>query len=611
MAYTKKIEANQSDSHQTSPAYLLTFLRWANRDTENFSDADFLELREPLLVINDCVNLSVSSSKKTHTHQLSMVMLGGDINYSTAVAPGDFVMVNMLDDTAKLFGKGKGPNDAEASSLYVRARAKEPINKSHDGFKGLFKIQSVRRNIQTNPSTGSKIVIYQIQAASFTELNQVVYFNPYLFDPAEVSNLSNVLNTSAPKEYAKLVDKQLGTIDQNFKRLVEFFIGEKNISEVPQKSEVVRNHNRSFFVPPPIAGLMGIRAAQPRIKDLFRYYVGIEKYNTSANQTETQGLNPRVTRDGSFYDSINPPTGISPIQAEPWAQVTVYSILQQYTNSLVNEFFTTFKLTPEGYVMPCLVLRQKPFTSDKFKKENLTIQTTPFLDLPRWRLDPNIIHALSMGRDESARINFVHIVGKTRFVDLKDFAAQQESKKEYKFDESDILRNGLRPLITGCDFDFPSDQSKQQYSGVWNKLMFDWLSNGHLKENGTVQTVGIAEPISVGDNCQIENTVYHIESVQHVMSIDAEGRVKFESTLQLSYGVDSRSDRVSYNPIYPEMQYTDTYSYRKDNWKSGSKIMPGFSDTQDIINRANGEEVEETKEKAFSIIPKNILGEDK
>jgi hypothetical protein len=194
---------------------------------------------------------------------------------------------------------------------------------------------------------------------------------------------------------------------------------------------------------------------------------------------------------------------------------------------------------------------------------------------------------------------------------MKDFVANQESKKEYQHDDNDIMRNGLRPLITGCDFDFPSDQSKSQMSGVWNKLMFDWLSNGHLKENGTVQTVGIEDPISIGDNCQIDNTVYHIESISHVMQISSEGNVKFDSTLQLSYGVDSRKDRSNYNPIYPEMEYTDAYTYRKSNWNSGNKIMPGFSDSQDIAGRTNGEEVEETKEKAFSVTPKNTIKDDK
>jgi hypothetical protein len=612
MAYIKQIKSNQPDSHQTSPCYLLTFLRWSNRDTTNFSDDDFIALREPLLVINDCVNLTVSSSKKSHIHQANMVMLGGDINYSTALAPGDFVLVNMLDDTEKLFGKGRGPNNALNTSLYSRASNKQAINKANDGFKGLFKIQSVRRNIQVNSSSGTKIVVYQIQSSSFTELNQVVYFNPNLFDPKEMENIGGILNAVAPKEYASLImDKKLSTIDKNFKRLVEFFIGESNIANVPQKKEVVRNHNKSFYIPPPVANLLGISAPKPRIKDIFRYYVGIEQYSTGQNQTISQGLNPKTTRSGSFYDSKVPPTGVTPIQAEPWAQVTTYSILQQYTNSLINEFFTTFKLTPEGDIMPCLILRQKPFTSEKFKKDNSSITVTPFLDLPRWKLSPDIIYSISMGRDEVARINFVHIIGKTRFVDMKDFVANQESKKEYQHDDNDIMRNGLRPLITGCDFDFPSDQSKSQMSGVWNKLMFDWLSNGHLKENGTVQTVGIEDPISIGDNCQIDNTVYHIESISHVMQISSEGNVKFDSTLQLSYGVDSRKDRSNYNPIYPEMEYTDAYTYRKSNWNSGNKIMPGFSDSQDIAGRTNGEEVEETKEKAFSVTPKNTIKDDK
>jgi hypothetical protein len=91
-----------------------------------------------------------------------------------------------------------------------------------------------------------------------------------------------------------------------------------------------------------------------------------------------------------------------------------------------------------------------------------------------------------------------------------------------------------------------------------------------------------------------------------MMQINAVGQKSFETTLKLSYGVDTREDRVGYNPIYPEMQHTDTYSYRKDNYNNGDGTMSGFSDSQDIAGRSNGEEVKETKQRAFSKIPKTL-----
>lgn len=613
MAFIKKLEANQKDSHQTSPAYMLTFLRWSNRDTANFSDTSFTETREPLIVISDCVGLNVVSNKSSHIHQSTMVMLGGDINYSTAVAPGDFVFINMLDSDDHLFGAGKGPNNADADSLYVRATNSKYINGSHDGFKGVFKVQSVRKILQVNPD-GPKTLHYQISAAAFTEFNQVVYFNPYIaFENAQDQDRATaVLNKNATKEWSSKtkVKNNLGSI---FTSLIGFLIGEGFDKNYTPQKEVVKNHNKNFLMPAKSASLLGIRStgSKPTVAAMFfNYFVGIQKYTSAKGVDLNIGLNPEYTTDGTYFKSKEQPPGVTILQAEPWAQVTAWSILNQYSNSLLNEMYTSFKLTPDNRVMPCVVFRQKPFTSSNFKKK-YSNSTTEFLSLPRWKINPNIITTLSMGRDEVARINFVHVVTKTRYNDIQDQAAQQASIKSFRLDEQDIMRNGLRPFISSSDFDFPTDANKTNNAIPWNNLIYDWLTNGHLKENGTVQTVGIEEPIAVGDNCQIDNTVYHIESVTHSMQIDANGSKKFDTTLKLSYGVDARESRKDYNPIYPEMEYTDAESYRKDNYNNGDKSLPGFSDSQDIAGRPDGEEIRKTKEKAFSVIPKNTIKDDK
>lgn len=608
MAYIEPIEPNSSDSHQTSPTYMLTFLRWANRDTANFSDAEFLDLREPLVVINDCISLNVSSSKSSHTHTANMVLLAGDLNYSTALAPGDYVFINMLNDEKELFGDGGTPESPKRDCLYDRASNLKSINRSKDGFKGVFKIQSVRRNLHVDPQSGVKTYFFQIQAAAFTEFNQVVYFNPLLFDKGETKGAFATLNIGASDEWNSAVDKQQYTVDIVIRKLIGFLIGQGfDKKYIPQKTAVTRNHNRNFLIPSAVGALLGISASAKILTaaDMFNYYLGIESYNKSGAKNMAEGLNPSGARDGHFIQS-KPLSGTALLLPEPWSQVTAWSILQQYSNSLINEMYTTFKMTPEGSVRPCLVLRQKPFTSSNFAKKHAGINKTDFLSLPRWKISTKLIESVSLGRDEAARINFVHIVGKAKHVDAKSQVAQQASLNSFKIDEDDVKRNGLKPIITSCDFDFktgaPGDVG---LSPIWNALYFDWVSNGHLKENGTIVCTGITKPIPVGDNLQLENTVYHIESVGHSMSIDQRtGSKTFKTTLQLSFGVDAREDRKNYNPIYAEMQYTDSYSNRVNNHSSG--ILPGFSDAQDIAGRVNGEEIQETKEKAFSIAPKKI-----
>lgn len=609
MAYIKEINENVlGDSHQTSPCYLLTFLRWANRDTANFDEAEFLKLREPMRVVNDCIGLSVSSSKASHIHTAQMILLAGDINYSTAVAPGDFVMINMLDDNEVLFGKDGTATQPGPSSLYTRAGAAQAINHAHDGFKGCFKIQSVTRNIQVNPQSGQKMYSFQIAASAFTEFNQVMYFDPNQRDSGEDAGNLVAINFAASEEWNEAVNKKTNAVDDIFKVLIELLLGKGFNSIYPQKPALTRNFNQNFLIPPAVCSLMGIKAGlTPKAADLFNYYVGIQQY--ASGGTETKGLNPsNAQRSGHFIDSAQGKlSGAILLQGEPFGQVTAWSILQQYSNSLINEMYTTYKLTPEGNIMPCVVYRQKPFTSTNFVVNfgGAGIANTKFLSLPRWKISTMLIESISLGRHDQARINFVHIVGKVRELDMQAAMTAQHSLGTHQYDTKDIKRNGLRPIITSCDFDFPRDGvTKPENSVVWNKLYADWVFNGHLKENGTISCAGIHDPICVGDNLQLENTVYHIESISHNMGVDANGRKHFKTNLSLSFGVDIRTEGA-YIPVYPEMEHTDSYTNRKAKVKSG--ILPGLSDAQDIKGRVAGEEINETDQQAFSLPSKSVI----
>ncbi|GAJ19225.1 unnamed protein product, partial [marine sediment metagenome] len=118
------------DSHQTSPGYLLTFLRWSNRDVFNYTDIDSLDTRKPLIVYNDAIQVVVTNTKTELSPTMTAVLKGGDINYSTAINPGDFVLVNMLNW------------QTDADRVGAKADSGRAINKLGDGFKGLFRIQN-------------------------------------------------------------------------------------------------------------------------------------------------------------------------------------------------------------------------------------------------------------------------------------------------------------------------------------------------------------------------------------------------------------------------------------------------------------------------------------
>ncbi|HEY5234950.1 MAG TPA: hypothetical protein VIJ14_02130, partial [Rhabdochlamydiaceae bacterium] len=96
--------------HVTSPSWVLTFVRWKYRDTyrvneainshpnQNISALNLLKSTlDPLVVINDCISVSTTCNKNSFMPTMEATLLQTDVNYLTAVAPGDFVLINMVN----------------------------------------------------------------------------------------------------------------------------------------------------------------------------------------------------------------------------------------------------------------------------------------------------------------------------------------------------------------------------------------------------------------------------------------------------------------------------------------------------------------------------------
>ena len=116
-AFVKEIKMNSYDSHQTSPGMMLTCLRWGVRDTVNYP-GDPLGTRDPMIVYNDMITCTVANTKVGLTPQLNVELKAGDINYATALHPGDFVILNMVNDNHKI-SKGNSSDNT------LRSRASQ------------------------------------------------------------------------------------------------------------------------------------------------------------------------------------------------------------------------------------------------------------------------------------------------------------------------------------------------------------------------------------------------------------------------------------------------------------------------------------------------------
>lgn len=575
--------------HQTSPAWVLTFIRWENRDTfRNAGEA--MAVRKPMVVINDCVSVTVTQSKRSHTPSMSALLRPGDINYSTAVAPGDFVLVNMLDW------------HEYANRVAERAARGEPINKEHDGFKGIFKVQSVRMTLGINPENGVKQMMYQIQAFGMTELNNTIYFNDQVIPTEQRGNPILFFERIGAAINSLILEKGQNNVQDMIKVLISLCLGSgpSELGRTDKGGNVV-SPNSIFLIPPLVGRLLGTTAS--RAMDIYRFIFGVQRFSGSPNSALDIGLNPSniASFNSPFYETDTKCTGTTMIMPEYWNQVTAWGLISQYANLPINELFTCFKLTLEGTVMPTVVFRQIPFTTESFNGPGVT----RFLNLPRWEIDPAMIYDFNIGRDESARINFVLVFGRNNIgQNISALMADQLMQGNFAIDADDIKRNGLRPWIISSNFDFPTESSKSLTKApFWAKLLADSLFGGHLKLNGTIRCAGIQEPIAPGDNLQLGDVVYHIESVTHSASVGPGGAKKFETILELSNGVDARSSEKAL--VYGQMRNVDVQDELKEDYKKKA-IMPGISDTQFSFARGpDGDSKVNIERSGFGPIPRS------
>lgn len=593
-AFTKFISPNGSDKsegnlvNQSSPTWVLTFIRWDVRDTlRAVSGAglskEIFQVRDPLVVENDCIQVSVNVSKGTLTPSMSATLLETDTNYATSLSPGDFVFVNMLN----------WEKDARRVASIAKNKTPGAINGPNDGFKGVFKVQGVRKIISIDPNTGTKMVAYKINGFGFTEFNNMIYYNPYLRREDQGSDRDALLfATNIQADYRQLVNPDHAPLCQDIiKFLIQSFVGVGvNDRGALSAAGSPITANTHFYIPAQVGQLLGVKGVKAA-KDVYNYLFGLQNYSGAQSQNLAAGMNPSNLSAPSsrFFYTKKPVDGQTALKAEYWNQVNAWSIINQYVNQPLNELYTCFRISPENKVMPTVVLRQVPFTSDVFGKEDPfknNYSVTRFLEIPRWKVSSALITEVDLGRDESARINFVQYYGQITLSKPGADYSSQTAAKNYVHDINDVARSGLRPYVVVSQFEDLSNTKDASFSRKWAQIIGDALIGGHLKMNGTISCIGLVDPIAVGDNLEYDGTVYHIEDIMHNCSIDvSSGEKTFRTSMKLSNGVSVTDPRSGL--AYPEMIHTNAYRDRKDNYENGNQSLPGISEEQDIIGRAS------------------------
>jgi hypothetical protein len=577
--------------HQSSPAWVLTFVRWEFRDLLRTPTSTPNQVRIPLVVENDCIAVSTTDDKGTLTPSCSITLVETDVNYETEVEPGDFVFINILNWTT------------QSRLVAKNARAIKPINGAHDGFKGIYKVQGVRKTIETDPQSGIKRLVYKIDGFAFTEFNNTLYFNPNLVIQKDIQNVGLFIADVAPA-WASYVSRSGNPyVQEVISFLIQNFIGSSQNPNSLKPNGLVISPNVHFQMPTIVGRLLGVTSSDnpnatdfktvTAAKDIYRYVFGIQQYSSNPSQNLYNGMNPsnlvKSPYPGFDYTTIFCP-GNTLLKPEYWNQVKLWSVMQQYTNSPLNELYTCFKINLKNRVMPTIVFRQIPFTSEDFVNQKFgtqdanagNIQVTKYLNLPRWKIDSAFVFSADLGRDEAARINWVQYYAKSNFNDKGVEISGETASINYVFDQYDIARNGLRPYIVQNQFDDLPDVPVKS-APIWARILGDALIGGHLKMNGTLNCIGITEPIAVGDNLEFDGVVYHIESINHACQIQPGSGIKsFRTSIKISHGVSVNSN--AYGTRYPEMTHTTGQRDRTHDY-GNQQILPGTSESQDVTYR--------------------------
>lgn len=406
--------------------------------------------------------------------------------------------------------------------------------------------------------------------------------------------------SSLGTDWQSLVDeKGLTNIQHLISVLIQSFIGD-GISDQGRyvKESILKSPNVHFSIPALVGKLLGVSGAHAA-KDIYNFIFGIQTYGTNSNVNQVTGLNPvhLTAKYNRIWFTNVLCSGDSLVKPEFWNQVKAWSIINQYTNAPLNEIFTSFRISPNGNVMPTMVLRQIPFTTEDFIGSELAV--TKFLNLPRWHIDNALIFDEDIGREEAARINFVQYFGRSSISNNGSDISEEIARGNYVYDVADVTRSGLRPYIVTTMFDEPTTLYKEYRSPDWAKIVGDTVLGGHLKLNGSILTAGIVDPIAVGDNLELSGIVYHIEQINHTCMIGPDGRRTFRTSLSLSNGMSVLS--TTHGTRYGEMTHTVANALREVDY-SQDQILPGVSEAQDTVYRQTNPDLNDAPD-ATSDVP--------
>jgi hypothetical protein len=520
--------------------------------------------KNTLVIASDCISLTVERHKRSHVKNLSAALKRSDgIDYLKEVQPGDWLLAWMVN------------NEADFLSLLDRINKGEPCNGAKDGLKFVGRVHQIRKQLLVDADSGQRHLTYTLQGMGMAELDTQIFYD-FAVGTLDVlkQNVGQWLARIGVDADAFFDPKSKDPIDGNVNKMIPRIIdlivgtgvsGETSNPAVAQGIAAVHGGGtekgapNAYLVPRAVGDLLGKDSSRGYLSyaEVLEVQQGVQTYADKKNDlsafapsnldNDKSTPQRRVTRApmlGTFYPFF--PTLVN----KP-----LWGVLQQYLNPSINELFSCMRVNPEGSVVPTVVMRQIPFTTDAFVVDAETDQegvrhVTRFLNLPRWRLPAQLVLSEDLGRSDATRINFVHVYGVGKEYAFSNSITNQIAQHPPIRDDLDIQRSGLRSYMSTVDC--AVDDTHDRTPGKWMRLIADWSMGSHLTLNGRVEAFGIQAPISEGDNLQLDRVVYHIEGLTDTCVQDiASGKRRWRTVIDLSNGLEPISSKMA--PVYPNV----------------------------------------------------------
>ncbi len=601
-----------------------------NEQASKLDYQDYLNLRNKVIIIADDIlsaNVNTAKGNPNHTMQASLVPLGSStirkkgatavsisdnnvVDYMQRIAPGDYVMcwlVNGVQAQQKLIEDLRSLN--------------KPVNGYDSGLKFVGQLMTIQESYRVTQS-GLKQKRYTIGASGFNQYNAQIFFSPFVAPKAGTATgglefAQDFYKTIEDNVVKKLYAAEGGalSIQKQFKSLHKLLLGAGPGKTT--EANPIRSANGAFGVPTEVAQALGRRVPTTSefttYADICSVLIGVQQYDNSEQHGQLGpafDLETSVTFKGRSYGMYYEPKspdyylkGRKNLKISPTVGGTVYSLLQQVSNPSVNEMYFTLRPDPtkEGFILPTLVCRQLPFVTHLIE-DIKGFTYTNYFELPRFKIASENILSYDLSRNDAMRLNTVMVrmsasIPKPNLQEMLDAISVKFGN--WAFDGDDIKRHGQRFYPVTVDQDLITLDSSKRADTIrkYTAFLSSVVTNQHLKYSGSIQSVGMFIPICVGDNCQFNDLIFHIESIAHSYQV-SNGIPSFRTTLNVSHGIhksgkyDALSDAKNYKPFNDmgggvikeglhETEFISPSSREDSSSGTDNRLNPGQTDSTD------------------------------